>query len=317
MKMMTEINTAVERLTAAGIKCKKNVRFSHLTTFKLGGPCSLLVNVWDPDAVVEAVQILAASDIDYMLIGGGSNLLVSDQGLDLVVLRFVSDNPAIARDDTELTVSGGTSLDDLAAYCVEAGLEELAVCSGIPGTVGGAVAGNAGAFGWQIGDSVTRLRICDRQGNVTTLTPEEMEFRYRDSRLKHSGEILLDVTLTLTPADVATLREKREEVLELRRSKHPDLAVDCCAGSFFRNIEPTSKAERRQAAGYFLEQAGAKEMRVGGAGLFAKHANIIVKLDDACTSQDVYDLHKAMQAAVLQRFGLELTPEVRILGPFA
>ena len=111
------------------------------------------------------------------------------------------------------------------------------------------------------------------------------------------------------------MRQEREEILKIRHEKHPNLKTHPCAGSFFRNIEPTSKAERRQAAGFFLEEAGVKFFRVGGACIFDKHANIIVK-SNGCRSQDVYDLHLQMAKAVKEKFGIDLVREVRFVGEF-
>ena len=134
--------------------------------------------------------------------------------------------------------------------------------------------------------------------------------------LKYSDLIVLSAVVELAEGNRDELRIERQRLLDLRRSKHPDLTEDCCAGSFFRNIEPTSKADRRQAAGYFLEQAGAKEMSVGGAGLYHKHANIIIKSDQDCKAQDVYDLSKNMQKAVKDMFDIDLRREVRLIGYF-
>ena len=168
--------------------------------------------------------------------------------------------------------------------------------TGIPGTVGGAVVGNAGAWGKQVGDVLKSALILDDQGKTKTVGPDHFAFTYRHSRLKETNEIIVSATFTLTPGDPVKLAQERAEILKKRAEKHP-AHNQPCAGSFFRNIEPTSKAERRQASGWFLEEAGGKNLRVGGAYVFDKHANIIIKGRNA-SAQDVHDLHLKMIDAV-------------------
>ncbi len=285
------------------------------TTFRLGGPCRYLLDCPTPDEVKQAVTQLTADGTPFVLIGGGSNLVVSDEGLDAVVVRFVSPFPLIKRSNDDVTVSGGTSLDALTLWAVEEGLEGLNYATGIPGTVGGAVVGNAGAWGKQVGDVLKSATILDEKGNTKTVGLDYFAFAYRHSRLKETGEIILDVTFALKPGDCVKLATERATILKTRAEKHPDLTAQPCAGSFFRNIEPTSKAERRQAAGWFLEQAGGKNLRVGGAQILEKHANIIIK-GPHCTAQNVHDLSLKMAMLVKAKFGLVLNREVRFAGKF-
>lgn len=303
-------------LAQAGLVWDESAVLRQYTTFRLGGPCPLLVHCPTPAAVTQAVRLLADAGQPFLLIGGGSNLLVADAGLDRIVLRYVSKQPGIARDGARLRVTGGTAMDALALYAVARGFGGLVNASGIPGTVGGAIAGNAGAFGWQIADCLESVMLLDASGRQRDAAPGEIGFSYRDSGLKRSGEIVLSAVLAPPAGEPAALRAERERILKLRAEKHPDLKTYCSAGSFFRNLEPTSKAERRQAAGFFLEQAGAKQLRVGGAGLFPKHANIIIKVADDCQAQDVYELSRRMQAAVKEKFGFDLIREVQLVGDF-
>ncbi len=309
--MHTDLTTEWQ---AAGIGCRAGVRLADVTTFRLGGPCRLLVSCRTPEEVVRVVTALIRERIPYLLIGGGSNLLVADEGVDRVVVRYVADMPDIREEGGAVQVTGGTSLDELARFAVERGLGEMVNASGIPGTVGGAIQGNAGAYGWQIGDAVETVWLLTPEGRVRTATAGDIRFSYRDSGLKASGDIVLSATLRLPPGDRAALAAEREQILASRREKHPDIAVDCCAGSFFRNVEPTSKASRRQAAGWFLEQVGAKEMRVGGARVYPKHANIIVKGDASCRAGDILALSRQMAGAVKAAFGFDLVREVQVVG---
>lgn len=291
-------------------------RLSAYTTFKLGGPCRGLVTCGTRRELVKAIRDLNEVSEPFTLIGGGSNLLVSDHGLDQVVIRYWSEKPQLARDGNHLVVQGSTLLDDFVSFTVQEGLDGLVSCSGIPGTVGGAIAGNAGAFGEQIGDHLVSATLVDRAGNEWDVLRDDLEFAYRTSRLQRTDAFLAAARFRLKPGPRDRLRTQRQEILQLRASKHPDWKRTPTAGSFFKNIEPTSKAERRQAAGWFLEQAGAKALKVGGARTFDKHANIIIA-EPGCTAADVHELARQMAALVKARFGFELQSEVRRLGHFA
>ncbi len=288
---------------------------SQYTTFQLGGPCQALVICETPQQLIDAVQSLARSKTSFILIGGGSNLVVSDQGLECIVIRYATTDPFIKRNGYEITVSGSTLLDDLAKFCVQEGLEGLNYTTGIPGTVGGAVVGNAGAWGKQVGDVLLSAVLIDKKGKTKEVGSKYFDFQYRHSRLKETDEMIVSVNFLLKPGDLFELAKERLEILKKRAEKHPNLSTHPCAGSFFRNIEPTSKADRRQATGGILEDAGGKSLSVGGAQIFDKHANIIVKGPN-CTAQDVYDLHLKMIEIVKLKFNLQLNREVRFVGSF-
>jgi UDP-N-acetylmuramate dehydrogenase len=294
---------------------KRDARLRDFTTFRLGGSCPALIDCPNASVLCETAEQLKAHEIDFIVIGQGSNLLVSDDGIDTVVLRYFTEQPEIKVDGCRILVSGNTVLDDLARIAIEHGIGDISFLSGIPGTVGGAIAGNAGAFGQQIGDVIESVRLMDLNGAVTSAQAAQLAFEYRASILKQTGAVVLDAVLKLKPADQETMQQERERILELRRTKHPDWKSMPCAGSVFRNVEPTSAAERRQAAGWFLEQAGAKELRVGGARLYEKHANIIVA-EPSATASDVFRLSEQMAALVRAKFGFELVREIKLLGAF-
>lgn len=302
-------------LKTVNVDAQENARLEDWTTFRLGGPCSCLIACQTPEQLQTVVARLYRDKTPFLLIGGGSNLVVSDDGVPCAVIRYASDTPLIEQDGCDLHVSGSTPLDSLAQYAADRGLGGINYASGIPGTVGGAIAGNAGAFGQQVGDCLKIVTLLSPDGGVRCIPPKELDFTYRHSRLKETGDIVASAKFLLRPGDRDALLREREEILKIRREKHPDLKIHPCAGSFFRNIEPTSKAEKRQAAGWFLEQAGAKNMSCGGAVIFAKHANIIVK-SDGCTAKDIYELSRAMAASVKQKFGFDLVREVRFVGRF-
>jgi UDP-N-acetylmuramate dehydrogenase len=298
-----------------GAVVQNDAPLSDFTTFRLGGTCPAMVSCQTPDQIERTVQFLVSEKLPFLVIGSGSNIVVSDHGIDPYVVRYVSEKPIIERDGNDLIVSGGTLLDVLAQYAGEQGLEGLSDMNWIPGTVAGAVVGNAGAFGKQVGDVVKMVQALDAKGRKKELKASQLGFSYRYSDLKKTRDIVVSVRFSLWPGDKNTLQNRRDEVLKIRREKHPDLAVYPCAGSFFRNIEPTSKAGKREAAGWFLEQAGALRMNAGGARVFARHANMIYK-SQGCRAQDVHDLSLLMAQAVKEKFGLDLVREVSFIGKF-
>lgn len=310
MKLASEIKTLFPQLRAS-----ENASLRDYTTFRLGGPCPLLIEDANAAQLPAIIKLLNKAGQPFLVIGQGANLVVSDKGIDQVVIRFCSETPTIKGSGNRVTVSGDTLLDDLAVFTIENETGDLSFCSGIPGTVGGGIAGNAGAFGRQMGDHLISAELLGLDGKVRTVLHDELEFAYRHSKLKETGEIVLSATFDLPKLGKSVMQAERERIMEFRREHHPDWHKEPCAGSVFRNIEPTSAADRRQAAGRFLEEAGAKTMRVGGARLYEKHANIIVA-DPGCTAQDVWELSEKMAAAVKSKFGITLVREVRFLGQF-
>jgi UDP-N-acetylmuramate dehydrogenase len=310
------LSEAATRLTAAGLVPVLGAPLAACGTLRLGGPAALRVDCRRAAELETATQALRGLPLRRVVIGGGSNLLFSDHGYPGVVLRFRDDAAAVEEEPGRLVVSGAAPLDTLAAVSVAAGRAGLVHLSGIPGTVGGAVAGNAGAWGEQIGDAVERVRLLEPDGRVREAGPEDLGFAYRRSALQHGGAIVLSAWLRAPPGDPAALAARRAEILALRAEKHPRLDQTPSIGSIFRNVEPTSAAGRRQAAGWFLEQAGVKDFVEGGARLFPRHANIIIRADPECRAQHVRDLAARMRSAVETRFGFRLEREVRFLGRF-
>ncbi|MBF0387882.1 MAG: UDP-N-acetylmuramate dehydrogenase [Candidatus Omnitrophica bacterium] len=302
-------------LTKAGIPVIQNALLAKYTTFQLGGPCAALIECNDAQQISFAVSTLRANDQPFVLMGFGSNILASDQGIDRVILRYSSATPAITRHGNNIRVDAATQIDALAEYAVNAGLAGLTTFSGIPGTVGGAIAGNAGAYGAQISDSLITLTVLDKNNSVSIIPRHAVKFAYRDSDIKHNGTIILSAEFTLLPGDKAGMSKQRADIIRERESKHGRWQETPCAGSFFRNVEPTSQADRRQSAGGIIEQAGGKSLNVNGAHSYARHANIITR-DNGASALDVYDLTLAIQELVKKKTGIELIREVRLLGTF-
>ena len=286
---------------------------TDFTTFRLGGACRELVTVADAPKAAEVIRGWNAASVPWRVMGGGSNLLVADQGIPEAVLRIHSGVPECRREDGLISVSAGTELDALARFAAEEGLAGLEFASGIPGAVGGGVCGNAGAFGTALGDVLERIEVLTRAGEKKTVPRSALVFGYRASSLQSTGEVVVRAWFRAAAGDRAQLLARREETLAARREKHPDWRALPTAGSFFKNLPPETEGGRRRAAGIYLEQAGAKQMREGGAYVFPKHANIVIAGPGA-KAGDVARLAARMAAAVQEKFGFVLEPEVRYWG---
>lgn len=286
---------------------------TDFTTFRLGGPCRELVTVSDTTTASEIIRGWNDSGMPWRVMGGGSNLLVADKGIPEAVLRIWREQPDCRVDGGAICVSAGTALDDLSRFAVESCLSGLEFAAGIPGTVGGGLCGNAGAFGSALGDVLDRVEVLSREGGKSVLPRAALEFGYRGSSLQWSGQVVTRAWFRVAAGDRAKLFAERDRILALRREKHPDWRVLPTAGSFFKNLPAEAPGAPRRAAGKFLELTGAKEMREGGAYVFAKHANIVIAGAGA-TARDVAILSARMKGAVLEKFGFELEPEVRFWG---
>jgi UDP-N-acetylmuramate dehydrogenase len=203
----------------------------NITTLNIGGPASKFVEVQDPNELLEAIQYAKDNNLEYLVIGGGSNLLVSDEGVDKLILK--NEILGIEYQGNSLKVKSGIILQDLVDYSITHGLYGLQKMTGIPGSLGGAVYGNAGAYGQTISDHLTEI-IAFNGEKIVTLTKADCDFNYRDSIFKKNYYIILEVKFELTPTDSETLKKEAEEVLSKRLVKYPPGIK--CPGSFFKNI---------------------------------------------------------------------------------
>ena len=284
------------------------VLLSELTTLRIGGPAAIVCPIQNAEQALRFQAFCAESSVPATILGGGSNVLAGDDGFAGVVLH-VSTHRFEVRGDA-LIVGAGLGFDDMIRRSLEQRLTGLEFASGIPGTVGGALVGNAGCYGHQIGDFLIEAKVLRADGRIETIGPGDFGFEYRRTRLQNGSDVVLEATLQLLRGDADLANQIRQEKIADRRQKHP--VVEPCAGSWFKNLPPSAPGERRRAAGALLEQVGAKEMSVGGAGVFSKHANIIVNRGNASCA-DVLALETKMRNAVHERFGVWLEPEVRHL----
>lgn len=294
----------------AGVR--RDVPLRELTTLRVGGPAAVVCPVHNPAQALRFQSAAAAADVPWVVLGGGSNVLADDRGFAGAVLA-VAGRDCEARGDV-VTVAAGLPLDELVTRTLAAGLTGLEFASGIPGTVGGALAGNAGCYGHEIGEFLREAVVLGADGALRRLDAGECGFRYRGTALRDNGAVVLEAVLQLRRGGLDVAAAEREAHLADRRAKHP--VTEPSAGSWFRNLEAAEPGGRRQAAGALLEQAGAKGMREGDAAVFARHANIIVNLGHA-GSGDVRRLAGRMREAVRDRFGVTLVEEVRYLDPGA
>lgn len=292
----------------------------HHTTFRIGGPAEYFVSPETPDDLVKALHTAHALGLEVHLVGGGSNLLVSDAGLPgLTVLNCCA---SIEFDGRAAQVGGGADYLGFIEVCRDRSLAGLAYASGIPGSVGGAVYGNAGCYGQDIGSRLLEGTIATLDGATVSTQPREwFEFGYRDSRLKREPHALLGCVIELEPGDRAAIQQEMDEKLGIRRVKHPQWRFEPTAGSYFKNLPPGfqvpglphSPGTHRIPAGALLDACDCRWLRVGDAMVFPKHANILVNAGHA-TARDVLSLAEIMKARVRERFGVELEEEVMFLG---
>lgn len=294
--------------TFPSLRFLPNEILAPLTTFRIGGPCTALVDVDEEAAIVELIGYLHEHRLRNLVIGGGSNLLFDSDGFEGVVVR--NKLRRTERRDESIDAAGGGDLQDVLSFCLDNGLEGLEFAAGIPGTFGGGLAGNAGAYGSCLGDLLESARIVDAHGRILTWGRDYFDFGYRRSRIQSSNELILSARLRLRASTSPTAARGRcEEILASRASKHPPPGVPS-AGSYFKNLDRFDEFGKRVPAGLLLDQVGCKGLRIGGAMVFEKHANIIVNSGDA-TSSDVLALASEMSRRVQERFGVRLDPEVR------
>jgi len=306
--------------TAIGEGLREQELLSHHTTFRVGGPADWFLAARSQDQLVNALRIATELSLPCFLLGGGSNLLVSDEGFRGLVVRNACES--IEFDGTVAHVECGADFLEFILTCRDQALAGLEFAAGIPGSVGGALYGNAGCYGQDIGSFTVECTIATLDGGkIETHTASWFEFAYRDSRLKREPRVLLSCVIQLKPGDPAASTKEIDEKLEIRRVKHPQWRIEPTAGSYFKNLPPDwqmpgaklSPGTRRVAAGQLLDECHCRGMQVGDAKVFEKHANIIVNAGHA-SAREVLELAELMKARVREKFGVELEEEVMFLG---
>lgn len=284
-----------------GASPEYNASMKSRTTFKIGGDAALFIEVTAVNQLSQLIRFLNETEAEYIVIGKGSNILVNDNGLDKVVIHLGGDFSAVERlDDTTLYCGAGLSLAGLCREAENNSLSGLEFAWGIPGSVGGAVFMNAGAYGGEMKNVVYSVRHIDRSGNIGTIKSTDLNFGYRHSVYKENGCTIIGVTLKLSLDNRTEIRNRMDDYMSRRKDKQP--LEFPSAGSVFRRPEGAF-------AGALIEQCGLKGAAVGGAQVSPKHAGFIVNTGSA-TAEDVKNLVKDIQTTVKKKTGYDLQREI-------
>ncbi|TCL33957.1 UDP-N-acetylmuramate dehydrogenase [Anaerospora hongkongensis] len=281
-----------------------NEPMSRHTTFKIGGPADFLIQ---PASAPEAAAVLKAAlscNMAVTILGNGSNVLVRDHGIRGVVLKFDEHMGAIRHTGSTIIAGAGATLADVSEYALKQQLTGLEFAIGIPGSIGGAVFMNAGAYDGEISSVVSAVTAVCPDGNIRRFSSEKIHFTYRHSVFQDNGCIICEIELSLIPGQRNEISRKMVDLTAKRESKQP-LEMPS-AGSTF-------KRPPGYFAGTLIEQTGLKGLKIGGAQVSEKHAGFIVNAGNA-TANDVLSLIKEVQQRVHEKFGVDLHPEVRVIG---
>jgi UDP-N-acetylmuramate dehydrogenase len=295
---------------------------SRYTRFAIGGPADVYAETESVEAFIAALGVSRASGQDYVVIGGGTNLIVADEGFRGIVLRFTADRIMSAGDRVQ--ADGGAVLQDLVDFTVDGGLKGLETLAGIPGSVGAAIYGNAGAYGHSISERVRTVRFYDGR-DVRVFDNEACEFHYRESIFKRNKEwIIFSAELAMEKSDAAGLRKIADDIVKVRNEKFP--VTMKCAGSIFKNfligelpdavvkrVPERVVREGKIPAAYFLEEVDAKGMVRGDIHVATYHANLIYN-GGAGTAADLLAMIADLKSRVTAKFGIELQEEVQYVG---
>ena len=276
---------------------------SH-TTFKIGGPADIMIIPKNESEVIEAVKICRDNNIDFLIMGNGSNLLIRDGGIRGVVIKINEGFNNIEVDGNTIYCESGALLSSVSKNALKNSLKGLEFASGIPGTIGGAVTMNAGAYGGEMKDVVSKVRVLDNENRVIEYTNEEMNFRYRNSRVGDECLIVLGVELSVQAGDYEEIEKTMKDLTYRRTSKQP---LELPSGG------STFKRPEGYFAGKLIDDAGLRGLRHRGAQISEKHCGFVVNIDNA-QCKDVLHLISVVQKVVKDKFNVELETEIKLLG---
>lgn len=279
---------------------------SKYTTFRVGGEAECILVVQNEDELARLIPYLNQIEQEYFILGNGSNLLVGDKGYRGMVVKFGEEMEQIQVEGTRMTVKAGALLSKAAMTAKQHSLTGLEFAAGIPGSIGGGIVMNAGAYEGEMKQVVESVRVMDRDGQILTLDNDTMEFGYRTSIIKNRPFIVVEVVLQLAEGDQEKIAGKMEELAVLRRSKQP--LEYASAGSTFKRPEG-------YYAGKLIMDAGMRGYRIGGAQVSDKHCGFIVNTGKA-TAADIKEVIEEVQERVKERFHVMLEPEIVFLGDF-
>lgn len=287
-------------------KIFENEPMKHHTTFRIGGPADLFIAPENTKEVEHACRIAKEQKIPLFILGNGSNLLVSDKGIEGMVLQIYKNFSGISVNGTEIKIKAGSLLSSAAKAALDAGLGGFEFAGGIPGSFGGAVVMNAGAYGGEMVQVLKDVTVLTQEGQVRTLQADQLELGYRTSNILKNGYVVLEGTIQLERRDSEEIRLKMEEYSLARRTKQP--LEFPSAGSTFKRPEG-------YFAGKLIQDAGLQGYQVGGARVSDKHCGFVVNQENA-TAADVIQLIEDVQRMVKEKFNVTLEPEVKRVGRF-
>lgn len=287
---------------ALGRRLEKDVALAPYTTFGVGGKADLFFRPTNPEELVFAIRTAQKLQLRFFVLGGGSNVVISDSGFRGLVIRNECRKVLVSQN--RVTCQSGAVLSEVTRLACQRSLSGLEFAAGIPGTVGGAVRGNAGAFGESVGEVLTSAVILAEKAEAKEVNNGFFGFGYRESRLKRTRDVLLSVTFELKKQSKQEIEERIKRNLEKREENLP--WQEKSAGCFFKNI---INGDKKISAGFLLDRAGAKGMREGGAEVSTKHANILINSGNA-KAEDVKRLARKLKTKVKQKFDIDLQEEV-------
>ena len=276
------------------------------TTFRIGGPADYFLLPSTAEEVKKILEICKKKELPYFILGNGSNLLVSDEGYRGVIIQLYRNYGGITVEGTNIRAGAGTLLSQIASAAKNASLTGFEFAGGIPGTLGGAVVMNAGAYGGEMKDVLKEVTVMTEQGEIMTIPAEKLEMGYRTSLVKKAGYLVLEAVISLKAGDVEEIKAIMKDLTEKRVSKQP--LEYPSAGSTFKRPEG-------YFAGKLIMDAGLRGYQVGGAQVSEKHCGFVINKGNA-TAADVCGLMKDVQEKVQEQFGVTLEPEVKFLGEF-
>lgn len=300
-------NNIKELVEIAGVEnCLENEPMKKHTTFRIGGPARLFISAQSVDVLKKVLVYCRKHDIKYFILGNGSNLLVSDKGFDGVIIQIFKNLSSITREENRLRVMAGALLSSVAAKAYEAGLTGFEFASGIPGTLGGAVIMNAGAYGGEMSQVVTEVTVLNSDFEVVVLKENELKFGYRKSSVADMQGIVLEAVITLKQGNREEIKAVMDDLRVKRKTKQP--LEYPSAGSTFKRPEGNF-------AGKLIMEAGFSGYSVGGAQVSDKHCGFVINKGNA-TAADVIELTRRIKEKVLKENNIPLELEVKLLGEF-
>jgi UDP-N-acetylmuramate dehydrogenase len=301
-----DVKFAKAMLDNAGIEYSLQVPCSKLTTFRTGGPCAILVKVRSTDQLSSVVSLCGRTSTSYKVIGAGSNLLVSDNGYDGIMIKLTGELAGLSSREAGFTAGAGLMLPSLCRKTAEMGLSGLEFAAGIPGTVGGAVWMNAGAWGSEIVNMISSVTIYNPSTDEILTRSGPFTADYRKGPFYGTDAVIIAARFGLVVSDRKTVETRMKDLEKKRKDTQP--VGKPSAGSVFRNPEKAN-------AGELIESCGLRNERINGAVVSDKHANFILN-DGGASSADIYALVQLVREAVLQKIGTELVPEIEFIGEF-